>query len=700
MSWLAFGLIFIVSIAVITIPGLLTAISLRLTGIAFWACSIAASFAVIGISTLAAGAFAVKWNILLPLIVGVIVGIALLPFRRWLTHSEYASQDPRPVSVTLLAVVPPLVTLAVFSQSVINNIGDPENFSRSFDNLFHLNAVTHILEGASPSPLNFSLTSTDGTTGSFYPTLWHATVALISQLSGASVAAATNGLTFAVAGIVWPVAILFFVSPILPNGKRYQFATALLAGLFPNFPYHLLSWGILYPSLLGTALIPIALGAVLRALNIYPNRTSNTKIGYLVFAAGAFGASAFAHPSSAIAALIFMLPLLVTALIRSFKYADAREKYAVGALTIAVVSALTVAFVVLRTGDNDRQFNRTPFIALAQFLFNTVLNNNAVAVPISLLTVSGLLLLILMRKHIWLIVSWAISGALYIVAVSFPDPLRTFITGIWYNDAHRLAAYIPIFAIPLAAITVGWIIGKLSSAADLKPVAGWRESLQPAIAIAVVFGLLFSAGKGASIYNQLHDIYSTFADPENIAFVSDDELQLLKRLPDELPEDALIAGNPWTGTSFAQAISNRDTLFKHLRFQTTPENVKLAHEFATLPAAEACTLTSQLGITHMLDFGPVIYEVRDQDEVEDLIHQGILHAIKTEVDENGEVVKPITLTLPVETTATEFDGEMIPRQKPINPEDFPGLNYLDRSPILTQIDAEGDAKLYEITGCN
>jgi hypothetical protein len=46
--------------------------------------------------------------------------------------------------------------------------------------------------------------------------------------------------------------------------------------------------------------------------------------------------------------------------------------------------------------------------------------------------------------------------------------------------------------------------------------------------------------------------------------LSADDLALLRRLPDLVPEGERVAGNPWDGTVLSWAIGDREPLFPHL----------------------------------------------------------------------------------------------------------------------------------------
>ena len=57
------------------------------------------------------------------------------------------------------------------------------------------------------------------------------------------------------------------------------------------------------------------------------------------------------------------------------------------------------------------------------------------------------------RRYVWVLLTY-LTGAWFYIAVRLLDEAhgRIFITGVWYNDAYRLAALLPVVAVPLAAM--------------------------------------------------------------------------------------------------------------------------------------------------------------------------------------------------------------------------------------------------------
>ncbi|MGO1810829.1 MAG: DUF6541 family protein [Canibacter sp.] len=699
MIWLSMAPAAIVALALSVAPGTLIAWGLRLRGITFWAGAIAASFLNIAVASIAAGALRSSWNVWLVVAVSAVIGGLIFALRPLITRRTDAPVAWWPEA--LRALVPVLLSAALIALLLRSAIGAPDAFSQSFDNVFHLNAVARILETGNSSPFALNLTAIDSTSSSFYPTLWHATVALIVQLSGASVLVATNALTFVVGAIVWPVSMLFFSAPFTKGRPVNQLAVAAMVTVFPTFPLHILSWGILYPNFLSTALLPIALGFAHLALRHDFLRANSTVSAAWLTTFGALGAATLAHPNALMATLVFALPLLLRALATAASRRKTVRHRGLRVLLLALpLIAIPVIWLNITTGDNERTYNTSLVQAITQFISNTVLTDTR-ALPLTVLTLAGVALTIVRQRHRWLIASWLLSGGLYVVAASFSDPVRTTLTGLWYNDAHRLSALVPIFAIPLASIAFSWVLELVSEGAQSRLP---RRPLRAFIAVALVFVVVLTATRGGALGQEIDKVRHMFDNETNERLLSADERALLSRITDEVPESAVIAGIPWTGTSLVEAFSNRRPLFAHLRNEVTADTRELAHDFTNLDTAEACSLLERLDVTYMLDFGLDHYDTRSEETLEELKEAGVLVSTGNDPDApesapNQEAEGDDFTEEPKWPTPGEVDDEMIPRDSLMYFEDYPGMLRLDQSPVLTETDHEGDAALYQVTGC-
>lgn len=617
------------------LPGLPAALILRLRGLTLVAGAVAASFACIGIASFITPYFGMDWGLLcVTAATSALAGISGIVRLFDRTPSPVYAGPARARRIAYFVAF--LIAAVLVVSVIIPGIGRPWHFSQSYDNVFHLNAVAWILETGNASPTAMTMTSPELST-SFYPTLWHAVVALVVQASGVSIPFATNALSIVVAAGVWPIAIIFFARPFFRSSLFTIVASGIIAAAFSAFPYHLFSWGILYPNLLSVALLPIALGFLHAALRHHLLRETG-RIGALwIGFAGALGAATLAHPNAVLGVIAISLPLLIVVAIGNFKrFGNSPRSWGRLAGIIVAFIIMSVIWRSISTGDSNRDFGNHPVTALFGALTNSPITT-AHAWFITVFVLLGAVLIWRGATHRWLVISYGITVMLYVIVSSTTGPFRDFFTIGWYNDAHRLAFLLPIAAVPLALA---------GAAAMLKPLQQGliREPRSKRlIVLGVALLLVLTGTRGASMDSSQDDMFVMF-DPDAQGLVSDDELALMERFDETTPKDALIAGNPWNGSGLAFALGGRDVLFPHLRGEWSAEAQKFAHEMRELPKSEICVLSRKLGVTHVLGSNEPLY-LRGSSAYE-------------------------------------------------------GLNDLQERAPLTKIDSEGDAALYRIDGCN
>src|SRR5665647_864579 len=160
-------------------------------GITFLALAIGSSVSSVVVSSFLAPLVGLPWNLGIPFLVSLpLAAIGLLLRRRFVLPP--APGRPREWgtafawSLAAVALGGSLVAL-----SVLPAIGHPDNPSQTYDAIFHLNAVRWILDTSDASPVHMTM-STPAYGTSFYPTPWHAIVAIVVQLTGAGVVVASN----------------------------------------------------------------------------------------------------------------------------------------------------------------------------------------------------------------------------------------------------------------------------------------------------------------------------------------------------------------------------------------------------------------------------------------------------------------------------------------------------------------------------
>ena len=261
MDWLGALPAILIALAVLLVPGLAIGLVLRLRLFDAVALAPLVTVTLISVSAVAAPFAGIGWSVLPVLVLTVLVLAACFGITRFAwypartagsgEHSFLRHQGPWFAAAA--------AAFLLIGWQVVHIIGAPENFSQTFDNNFHLNAVRYILDTGNASSLTLtSMTSADQP-AYFYPAAWHGFVSLIVQLSGAPITAATSAAIIAVSAAVWPLSVLFAVRRLAKLVPAAVLGAGILVGSFSAFPILLLDFGVLYPNLLSLAMVPAAL---------------------------------------------------------------------------------------------------------------------------------------------------------------------------------------------------------------------------------------------------------------------------------------------------------------------------------------------------------------------------------------------------------------------------------------------------------
>ncbi len=632
-AWLAQWPALLVAPAVLFLPGLAWGYALRLRGLALWALAPAASVATLTGAALILGLFGVGWSAPAAVAVcGVVAAVAVLVR---VTTRTRGTAVPRPAGTALVAAgvaAGALLTLARLGLY----IGAPDAISQTNDAAFHLNALRFAVETGAASPLQ--LTSMLGAS-TFYPSSWHVLASVVVPLSGADVEVAANVVSLAVACLAWPLGIAYLTRSIAGPGAAA--VAAALSAAIPAFPLVLLQWGVLYPQLVAVALLPAAIAVVLDPALRGAGRWGLLRPALL----GGVGLAAIAlsQPSVLLAWIVAVYLWGLGEIVRRWRgMSTARRRAAIAALAAAAVLSAGVWFAFGRSIDGTWPTTSGVPAAALEVLANGFLGYPW-AVGASILLVVGIVAAVREPACRWVVAVWAAFGVLYVVAAAIDlRPVRAFLVDPWYDDPYRIAALLPVVVLPLAGIGAAAVAGAVAR----------RRGWQPAALQAAVLAVVVATGAGSLIVAPQIERRDVFADrvdpnlyrPTADSWLSADELELLERLDDTVPADAVVIGNPGTAMGFGYALSGRnvvprtwspppgeayDVLWQRLR--------DVASDDAVCPALDA------FGARYVLDFGP------------------------------GE----------------EYPGRWV----------MPGFDRLAGQPGFELVDREGDARLWRVTAC-
>jgi hypothetical protein len=597
-SWLEAVPAFLTAVAVLIVPGAIVALAgwgaRRVEPFLF---APAISVAIVSVSAIIAPAIGVTWS-LLPVMAMTLVTatVAFLLRRRVAGIQELPMMTPGRVwAVTAIALVAAGLVLA---GQFVWAFSDPTAIAQRFDNIVHLNAVRLAIESGNASP--FQIGSTSDIT--FYPSGWHSTVALTIESTGAPLPVAVNASNLAVVAVVWPWSLVALALTFFGARRAAIVASAALAPGFGLFPALFFNWGVLYPNALGYALIPATLAAIARVTrSTAPTARLRDAILMLVVVGGC----TLSHPNALLATLAMGGAYALTHLALAANASPHRR--AILTLTVTAVSLLAVSTLVWRIARTPPEHSGwSPWQSAAQSFGEGLLVSARGFAPswvAVVLIAAGLIAAIRKPTLLPAIAPFAAAVVLFVVASGFPidHPLRQLLTNPWYNDPNRLAALLPIGAIPVATLGV---VALSSWASSLWPGRSKASRWVRPLAWTVAAALLFSVAAGPNVATSLAQVREAYALTDDSLILSRAEQDLLERLPDEVEDDALIVGNPRTGTSLAYALAGVEVVEPHVFGSRTPEEKFLEEHLRDIETdPRVCVAIDDLGATHVLDFG-------------------------------------------------------------------------------------------------
>lgn len=657
MTWFDALPIVALALAAVFVPGLLLGVAVGVRGLALAAIAPALSIAFLSALAILLPYVGVAWSLGAVLIAALVVVLIAWGIRRLLI----ARQAPRPASERSPAwpvIAAAVVAVTLLTVQLLLVFRDPAGISQTFDSAFHLNAVRYILESGSASSLDLSGFILPEGRSSFYPAAWHDVVSLVAGATGTSVPVAANVTNVVIGAVVWPLGCLYLVRVILPGSTPALLAAAVLTAAMPAFPLLMLDYGVLYSYFTGLALLPVALAVGFDLLGVSGRRSQTVAILALLLAS-CLVAIGLAQPAVVFAWAAFTAAATTVLVLSWVRRTEDRKHRIVAIVGLGIGLALFAGAWIRfgRVGANSPWPTYTSPIGAAFEVLTYSMKGTPVAVLLSFLTIVGLVQLARNRKQWWLLAVWAVGAFLFAVAVAFPSwSVRALVVGLFYRDPPRLAALLMIVALPVAVVGAVTVWGLLVERVWPRVSRRLRHGSAPAAAVVstvAVFAVFLASSQGLAMRYAVDEAQWKYEFTAWAPLVSTDEVALLDRLDEKVPEDAVIAGNPWTGTSYAYAISGREMLTPHFNAKTHAlapvVNLRLNE---ALEVPEVCDAVRVLNVEYVLDFGIYSRDAGDTD--------------------------------------VEFMGMV----------DYVGLVDLEEAGVVEEIDREGEAVLYRITACD
>lgn len=629
MSWLATIPLLLFAVVLAFGPGYAMGWALRVPARLRVFLSPLLSFALIAVSAIVLGKIGIAWNLISFVVVAVVLvataaGLMWLVGRRWpaLTSAEWPGNDVPVAWPVVGAVLGGFLVLHMTEDMVYG----PEAFSQSLDNSFHMNAIRWIQEHGDASSLTLGAVSAADQQPAFYPAGWHDFVSLIYSTTGTSIATATIVTVLLAASILWPCSLVA-LSLSIPKLRRLQaLAIPALTCGFAAFPGLLLRWGVLFPNLLGYALVPSFVALMVCLVQVMVRGEYAALLSLCLAALVGVAGLALVHPNAVVSAVVFALPLVLAGVawvVRSRELAS-RQKWVGSALLGLVILGCVGAWWFLRPGasaSNTWEPMLTEGEALYQFLFLGLENANQLRDRFNPSYLAGFLALwgagylLYKRRNLWLIASWVLIGYLWIVSASVPrGEFRLLMVAPWYTDHFRLAALVVFPSVVLAGIGLGGAVEGIFVRIMHYIPREKHAKVAPALMGAAMVLVLAVAGLSSrvpSVQEATLAVSQEYRVTPTSVVLNQDEMNVINEIPKIVPKGDVIVNNPWDGSAYIYALADRHLTGYHFEFETSPMYSEIMHNLKDARTnPEVCREVNKykahwyVHLENQLNFGP------------------------------------------------------------------------------------------------
>ncbi|MDR7301851.1 DUF6541 family protein [Haloactinomyces albus] len=635
-------------------PGVLTSYALGLRGLAAWTVAPAFSTATLAVSAVVFGKLGIAWSTESAGIAAIVPAAVILLVRLVLRRGFSPAVQPDSRKVRLAGWLGLLPAVLIGLYIIVRGFRTPGTMSQTYDAVFHYNALRWVLESGEASSLTLG-----GFGATFYPGAWHDITSLVVLSSNASLTVAANMASGVIAVLVWPLACLFLSRQVFGPAIPALAITGTVSVSFAAFPWGLLNFGVLWPNALGFALVPIGVGAGLSILGLTTQDTLNRTAAWGLLITSVL-ATGFAQPNTTFSLAALLLLPACQALLSWMRGQHRAGRTVRGLLGGAAAVALAVGVWVfvhslpMVTGIKD--FPWAPYTSVAGAVGEVLLNatNGREALWwISAAVVAGMFFAFRDRSTLWLPPAHMATAVLFVMTAAIQSSTTHIFTGFWYNDSYRLAAMVPITGVLLAVYGVTGVAVKLRERVNLQelPIRMRNTRLASAPALTGVLGALLLVVVATGYQEEfVDDINGTYNKPANVqaTLVDPAERAFYSRIDDIVPEDAVVANNPWDGSAMLWALTGTHVLFPHLSQSGSTE----AQGYLAEHLNEASNNPKVCRLVHRLDVRYVI---------------------------NG-------------TFRFWLDDNRI--------DNYPGLTNLRMNPGFELVEQQGRMELYRITACD
>lgn len=497
-------------------------------------------------------------------------------------------------------------------------IATPTNPAQQWDAVFHINGVWHLVQTQDAGLTSALASMYAGAAGTYYPAAWHITAALFAT---AHTVTQVGHLMSLMMMFFWVVGATAFTS-VVTTSRVAALVSPIVAGMMLSMPSDSLTMYIQWPHALALSLLPgVISGALIfgrRLLRSTENtthatwRTQSLQWPLATLLLVALLGMAHSHASSLFAFTWTLTIPFLSACVHVIRSQHSHSTRVRAAALISAAAFVIIPFALLFTpqlqgmGNYPRTGLTWTYAVTHALIPLPPLPENidvlSAGLVFTLLVTYGSVRLyqrshtwhsarrFALTKHIktlaetplgsitwernvlgpapalWLVGSYAIWMIATFIAYSPEDLIRTFWLSPWYMDPRRIMGVQNMVMIPLASFGFAALVTWLRSHWPSRTATdGAGSTSQRRFVVIVGIWLLIISVFGA-FDSRLYAARYVF-DPDHLGkpgMLTQGELDMVKRIPQVIPNNATILGDPIAGAAYVESIGQRHAFFPQL----------------------------------------------------------------------------------------------------------------------------------------
>lgn len=495
----------------------------------------------------------------------------------------------------------------VLAAAMMTGMGRADQPPQAWDAVFHLNALWFIRDTGNASSLGGLAPMYVDLAAPFYPATWHGIVAIAPGFP--RVTEAANSSSLVLGSVIWIAGLVALARVVYPARALPAVLVPILAACFVTFPAVAVSMLAVWPFALSTACVPGTIALLIATFRGVLGWRMHLTLG--IGLAWAVVGVVLAHASGLFSLGLLALPLLTVLLFRQLRRTARQGRpvlaWVVGLGTAAAVVGglwFLVNFPAVRSIMDYQRGGQDSYLpGMGSMLIDHpliyVYKITSVNLAVTLLVWVGIALTLRRRHARWLVVALLAAVALTLLAAGPPESPARVLAGFWYTQASRINQLVVIPAVLLAAGGSSWLARTVGERLRV-PIQVTALGVVVAV-VALTSGMRWTSQVQvmASTYTTYPIAWGTMLEPE--------EIEMIDRAGEVLPDDAMVLGEPVAGLPFLLHRADVQVVFPQLGELNSPERDILERRFHDwYRDPEVCQAVHDLGITHVyadsLDF--------------------------------------------------------------------------------------------------